>query len=116
MPILFTDIDKKLWFRQPNLVRWRHMFRSPRQSLKINQELGQTHYDLSRINVRAEDNEEELESIKDYFFDGWDLDGLVDFDWYDDATPGEEPAYIIGLDEMSARIERLRDRIRSLEN
>lgn len=115
MPILYSEIDKKFWFRQPNLVRWRHRFRSPRESLKVNQEMGQYHYDLSRVKLRNEQVEAEVDEIKENVFDGWDFDGDVDYNWSTDATPSASPAEIIGMDELAARIETLRNRIRGLE-
>lgn len=115
MPILYTDIDKKFWFRQPNLTRWRHKFRSPRESLKINQEIGQTHYDLHRVNLRSEAVSEEVDAMRENAFNGWDFDGDVDYDWSTDATPSASEAEFIGLNELVIRIEILRDRIRHLE-
>lgn len=116
MPILYTDIDKKFWFRQPNFIRWRHMFRSPRNSLKINQEMGQTHYDLARINVRVEDVTELKDELIDKLYGGWDLDDEITYDWNTDATPYGLLVDLPGIDEMATRVEALRNRIRNLED
>lgn len=115
MPTLFNDIDKKFWFYQPNLTRWRHPFRSPRSSLKINQEISQSHYDIVRINKRTNDATDEISAIRSNVFTGWNFDNNVNHSDLEASTPSELPADFMGLSEMASRIEKLKYRVRSLE-
>lgn len=113
--ILYSEVDKKFWFHQPNLIRWRHRWRSPRESLKVNQEIGAYHYDIARLNQRRKETDATIGEMIENLTYGWDMDNNVSFDWHSDDEPSEQPASLIGLEEMATRIERLRSRIRYLE-
>jgi hypothetical protein len=111
--VLFTTLDKSDWVYQPNLVRWRHRSKGPRESLKINQEIGQTYFDLKVLMARLNIVNENLEFIVNQIQDGGEVEG-TDF-IADPDTPSEEPIVLLGLDVLGAEIESLRKRIEVLE-
>ena len=115
MPVLYRTIDKRNWTHQPQLTRWRHRWRGNRESLKVNTEINQTFYDLTRLNTRAETVDSTLETNRDTIRDGGYLGG-IDFQWASDATPTIEPVFLPGMDDVTTRIELLRKRIRDLED
>lgn len=105
----YTDTDKTLWLYQPNLVRWRARYRGPRESLKTNQEIMQTAYDLHRIEKRRQDLEELIDDRVDTLLLGSDLD--------DDVTygAGATPMVLDGLSDLISRVERIRVSVEKLE-
>lgn len=105
--ITYGSIDRNGWFYQPNLVRWRHRFRGPRESLKINQEMGQYTFDILNMNAKDTAIKSDIDTMREHLLEGWDLDASVDFNTAD--------AELIGIEEMRSRIERLRNRVRFLE-
>jgi hypothetical protein len=113
--VLFNAIDRKNWIYQPNLVRWRHRNRGPRESLKINQELSQTYYDLCRLSGRLEVVDTYLSFVINHLEEGGLTEG-VEYNWRDDATPTNEDMELLGLQSLSAEIESLRKRVEVLED
>lgn len=107
--VTYSPIDKKSWIYQPNLVRWRHRSRGPRESLKINQEITQTYYDLytlcNKLDVLASNHE----FIIDIMVDGGEVED-VEVYWDEQV-----PMVLDGIDSLSADIEALRKRVRMLE-
>lgn len=108
---LFSAIDKKNWVYQPNFVRWRHRSRGPRESLKINQEIGQTIYDIYTLHKRVNVVIDNLDFLADSIIDGGAVDG-VDAAW---ESFDEFDMELLGLETLSARVESLRKRVRQLE-
>ena len=113
MATLYNEYDKNLWFYQPNLVRWRHRHNGPRESEKFNQEMNQTHYDLNRLETLKDELLETWEGYLDTIIDGGYLDASLT--WEIDGTPSTEDIYLLGLDEVAARVNVLKDRIERLE-
>lgn len=112
---LYTETDRRFWFYQPNLVRWRHRWRGPRESLKINQELGQTVFDIYNLKQKKDSLRKTTQLYLDYYLDGWDFDSNIDFNWELDAEPSDSAAEFIGYSELIARVESLRKRVKRLE-
>jgi hypothetical protein len=114
MPITYSEADKRYWYYQPQLTRWRHRYRGPRESLKINQEIGQLLYDLTKIKQRNDELLAELDYYTDIMQNGWDFDGDVDYTDYSSSTTFA-PAELPGNIDLASRIESLRNRVRGLE-
>jgi len=118
LPLFFSLIDKRFWVYQTNLVRWRHRFRGVRESLKVNQEIGQYFYDISKADRKIRDLNSDYIGVRGVSLDGGDIVG-IGYSWYDDAapaTPVTGSLSIDGFNEIDARIERLRNRIKILED
>lgn len=101
-------IDNRVY--QPNFVRWRHRFRGPRESLKVNQEIGQYRYDLNKSLKRLDDLDAALETMSDLFVNGGSVEGVTF------TEDGETEAVVIaGFEDLSGRLAHARDRIRVME-
>lgn len=98
-----------------NLTRWRHRYRGPRESLKINTEIAQFRHDIWRIHKEVNKNEDNLDPRIETLVDGGTVDNLTAL-WSDDATPSLDVMTLPGLDELQRRVEAMRRRIYDLEN
>lgn len=107
MPILYSDTDKRFWLYQPQLTRWRNPFRGARNSERISQEANQIQYDIYRLNQRSSDLNDTIKDLSDKLINGYDYSGsFLSNHWSTD---------LLGIDELSVKIENLRNRIRGLE-
>lgn len=114
MAKLFDLRDLRYWVYQPSLVRWRHRYKGVRESLKVNQEIGQTLYDINSADYRLGNLRTSLEETVDLLINGGTVDGVT-FNWLNDATPGDEDLVIPGFDQLVGDVENLRNRVRRLE-
>lgn len=112
MPTLYSLVDKTYWVYQPTFVRWRHRYRGPRESLKLNQEISQYMYDLNNIFSQINTNRANLATYATTIRDGGAISGVEALN--DDATPSLVDVELWGLDEIESRIEGLRNRVRVL--
>lgn len=114
MAKLYDLRDLRYWVYQPNLTRWRHRYKGVRESLKVNQEIGQYYYDIKNCDKRLDDLEDELDAYADLLINGGTVED-VQFNWLDDATPSVADLVIPGFDSLAGAIEGLRNRVRKLE-
>jgi len=112
--VLFQPVDNTNRVHQPNFTRWRHRLRGPRESYKINLEMDQFYYDIQTLKIRYDIVRDNLDYITGHYTEGGAMTG-VEVAWELDATPGEEDLVLEGLNNLSARIESLRERVRKLE-
>ncbi len=113
MAYLYDEYERDYWVYQPAFVRSRHIFRGPRDSFKINQEIQQTLFDLNRLNVQYDDTLELYDDYTALLEDGTDSLEDLEVNWQDDDV--EEVVSLIGLNDLSMLLERIRDRIEFLE-
>lgn len=114
MARLYDLRDLRYWVYQPTSVRWRHRYKGVRESLKVNQEIGQYYYDIKNADYKLDNIDDQFEEDSDLLLNGGYLDG-VQFNFLEDSTPTDEPVYLLGFEGMIGRVEQLRNRIRSLE-
>lgn len=107
MPTLYQTIDKRFWLYQPQLTRWRHPYRGPRRSEKINQEINQIYYDLARVMQRSTILNQTIKDLTDKLYNGFDYTGQF--------TSNNFDVNMLGLNDLASQIEGLRNRIRGLE-
>lgn len=106
-PILYNEVDRTLWLHEPNLVRWRHRFRGVRESLKMNQEIGQTIYDLHILQIRRDGVSDIVEILWDDHEFGVEFAGV---------SVGEDDGITIpGIFELAARTDSASKKIRIQE-
>lgn len=104
MPVFYYENPElKTQLSQPTLTRARHRYRGPRESYKLNLEISQLLYDFTRLYDRVIDAEQ------------LHLDGVVTVTEPTDPPITELAADWIGLYELTSRVQRLRDRVRTLE-
>lgn len=105
--------DIRYWVYQPNIVRWRHRFRGVRESLKINQEIGQYFFDINNARQKMTTVETTQEDNVDLVLNGGEVQdvGIL----IDDATPAIEDMILPGFESLAGSFARIRNRIRSLE-
>lgn len=117
MTVTYSDVNTSNYIYQPSYVRWRHYYRSPRSSLRVNQEISMMYYDMNNINNRNIDTRQRQDMYSDVILYGGEIDG-VEFDFTDEepATLSTEQLTIVGLEEIGERIESLRSRVYTLEN
>jgi hypothetical protein len=105
-----TNIPNRVY--QPSFVRFRHRYKGPRESLKINQEIGLYYTDLNQSLLRLDAVDAELDDQTQYLVSGGGGSDDVD---YTNADAETETYYVNGLEELAARTARLRNRVKSLE-
>lgn len=84
---------------QPQLQRARSRFRGPRESYKFNLEVSQTTFDIVRLYQEVNDTKAIYDANTIVMHDGGTVAGQV----------------LEGLEELTNRLHRLRDRVRILE-
>lgn len=112
MPIFYSENQTEFELTEPQLTRWRHRLRGPRESLKHNVHADQIEFDIQSLYTLAAELQDK---ITDGFYlleFGGDVD--ADVSW-DTATPTEEPVVIDGLETLVAEIARLRLRVAAME-
>lgn len=97
--VFYTNIDRKLWITQPNFVRWRHSFRSPRSSYKFNEEASAFLYDVFHLYNKYQNIVEKTDNAFKTLWNG--------------GSAGTYP--LLGLDHLIYRVDKLRARIKNLE-
>lgn len=65
---------------QPSFTRWRHRYRGPRESLKINQEIGQYYYDINVMRGKMDALDTEFETQVTNIMEGTTFDTI---EWVD---------------------------------
>lgn len=112
MPIFYSDNQTEFELTEPQLTRWRHRLRGPRESLKHNTQAMQIEYDLRTL---YSDSAELRERMREGF-ELIEFGGSVDADiLWDDDTPVEEPIELVGLEDLVAETQRLMLRIAAME-
>lgn len=106
--VLYTDTTR---IYQPNFVRWRHRYKGVRESLKVNQEIGQYYYDIKNSDYKLDNMDDLLDEVSDTIVNGGAVDGVQ----YETDT-GDEDLVLLGFDELAAQVERARVRIKRLED
>lgn len=114
MPILYRFTSERIRHDEPNLVRWRHRLRGPRESLKFNSETRALDLDFDTLYTDITTQSELHSANDDVIEDGGAVTGV--YETWDDATPTEEPLVLDGIDSLALQVALLRDRIIRLEN
>ncbi|HJS83572.1 MAG TPA: hypothetical protein VJ742_12135 [Nitrososphaera sp.] len=114
-PILYSPENQphRAFLAVPQLVRWRHRFRGTRESYKINLESDQIRFDTHRLCEKYNELTILHKAQKTIVIDGGELEDITFRE--DDATPTDEAVVLVGLEALSQRVQRLKDRITNLE-
>lgn len=109
-PLTYDDVDIPNRVYQPTFIRRRHRYKGPRETLKINQEIGQYYTDLNQSRLKLETLEADLEEWTLNLTDGYYTDTVI-------VTIDDDPAEyeILGIDTIASRVARLRNRVGALE-
>lgn len=113
-PVLYNTVDRSAWLYQPSLVRWRHRARGVRESLKMNQEMSQTSADINILDIRQTSVNTFLQQLLSDFDSGVTFQ-IVNYNWDTDPISADAAVTLIGLNNLSARIEGLKQKVRTLE-
>lgn len=113
MAYLYDEYERDYWVYQPGFVRSRQIFRGPRDSFRINQEIQQTLFDLNRINVQYDDTLSLYDDYVELLEDGTEALDDLEVNWQDDDV--EEGVELLGLKDLNMLLEKIRDRIEVLE-
>ena len=100
---LFSIVDRDAWVYSPTYIRTRHRYRGARESAKLNLEVYSFNYDVRRINKQLTKSNDDLLLYMNIIQNG----GTVDL--------GDSYLAVEGLDRLSAHVENVKRRIRSLE-
>lgn len=100
MTFFHSNPTIKTQLSQPNLTRARHRYRGPRESHKVNLEINQYLYDITRLYQLTLTAEATFRAHMLTLTDGGQA--IPDLD-------------VVGLTELTNRTQRLRDRVRALE-
>lgn len=69
-PILYTETDRSTWLTTPSVVRYRAIYKGPRESYKINEEINAFLYDIRRITEVQGEARANLETYITSLLDG----------------------------------------------
>jgi hypothetical protein len=112
--VLYNPVDITNWIQQPNLTRWRHRYNGVKESLKINQEIGQYYYDIHILETRHNSINDFLQILLDdveYGVDYVQVQSNVGQPAYDQF----EAISTTGMKDIITNLENLRQRVRDLE-
>jgi len=115
MAVVYSEVDKSDRIYQPTSVRWRHRYRGPRDSLKTNTHIAQFYYDTNRLNRLHTITHNGTVEYVNLISNGGTVSGL-EYLWSQDATPMEEQVVVESITDFASRLDKLKTRIRNLEN
>lgn len=104
MAILYDIVDKE-WFAAPQLTRWRHAWKSPKSSYKINIEMDQFLFDITKLRADYTEMAQRVLQIGVDMYEGVDLDAEFDSD----------PVEILGVTDLVAIADQLSRNMRRME-
>lgn len=115
-PLVYAEVDRRNWLLQPNFVRSRARFRGPRETEKINLEINQMYYDLHRTRAKMDATASNLEAFIQRFEGGVSFEDIdLRAEWTDPLDPDEQTVELLSMTELARQIDRLRSRVKSLE-
>lgn len=104
MPVLYFDVDLRTQLSAPQFTRTNQRYRGVRESWKIDLELKQTYFSITRLYERYEALKEQADYNVLYLTQG----GVTDM--------GADPDLVTpGLDELITRVANLNARVKRLE-
>lgn len=112
MTELYAAINKDEWIYAPAFVRQRHRYRGQRESIKMNSEISGLRLDVSRLYEKYQTlHDRTLEYLQNCVNGG---SVSAKFYFADDPVPALNPFAFSGVNDISLRIDMLRQRMRSL--
>jgi hypothetical protein len=110
----YSRMNKDSWLYQPNFRRSRHRYRGHRESFKINLEINQMYTDLCNLDIKLTQGEDQLDQLVSNILEGVTHTGITYTDT--DATPTDEEVILLSMNEFTANMAALKERIKRLEN
>lgn len=105
---MYKSYDKRHHLDAPEFTRSNHRYRGPRESSKVNLEIGQLIYSFAKLGERYDSFQEEFSGLSDILLEGGVIEGVY-------SNEGDvEHIEIHGLNEIAAKIQQLNLRINNL--
>jgi hypothetical protein len=110
MPSLYSDVDRSSWVYAPNFIRSRARYRGSRESYYLNREIMQLTYDFRRLYEKFDILDTTLSIDLEKIATGGAINATYVWD-----TDTAKSFVFNGLDDLSLRISRLKQRVEALE-
>lgn len=106
MPEFYAEHNLRRHFTAPQFTRSRHRFRGARESEKVNLEMDQLYYSIHKLYDIQNQFQDHFVQRANLLLEG----GSIEVESNEDG-----PIDVVGLEELVARVDMLRRRVKALE-